>query len=114
VKPAFAYVTFFALIAFVNCLSVSVAAQEIPGYEPGDSQYLQGSPEIDDKPLIYEPEGSAKIYRDTTSVTRIAPASKKPATSRSGVGTQNENDTFSFNFLYYIIHKFKSTDIFEP
>lgn len=116
-KLTFSYLLALAALVLANCLSVPVAAQEIPGYELGDPQYQQGgSYEIDDKPLIYEPEGSTKVYRqrDTTAVTRPVIATKKPATSRSGSGKLKEEDPLSFNFLYYIIQKFKSTDILEP
>lgn len=119
VKLTFSFFLSTLLSALLNGIGTSACAQEYPGSDLGAPNYQQGGAyEVDDKPLIYEPEGSTKTYRarDTT-YTRPAPAAKKaanPSSKTNGNGKPKEEDPLSFNFLYYIIQKFKSTDILEP
>jgi hypothetical protein len=67
----------------------------------------------EEKPLIYEPE-SKSIAKDqpTNSSISTKAKSKNPEPTKA-VGTKPEEDALSFNFLYYIIQKFKISDIVE-
>lgn len=69
---------------------------------------------MEDKPLIYElNEGRSvrttqNIQRDTTTIS--APRAKA---QKKVVPEKKEEDALSFNFLYYIIQKYKTSDIVD-
>jgi hypothetical protein len=95
----------------------SASAQEgIPNNEVLDPNF---NPELgEDKPLLFEPEKS-NSSTERTSQTReqlnAAPKSGKvkAAEANRNPAAKTEDDALSFNFLYYIIQKFKISDIVE-
>lgn len=69
----------------------------------------------EDKSLIYDVnEGKPlrstpkNIQRDSTSIN-----SAKPKANRKSYNEKKEEDPLSFNFLYYIIQKYKISDIVD-
>lgn len=112
---------FVGLSVFLMFISVLLAhAQEgMPGNELQD---LNTHPELnlnDDKVLIYEPDrtgGSTEKMIQSKEQLIAAPKSVKPKTSDSSKAptAKSEEDALSFNFLYYLIQKFKISDIVEP
>lgn len=66
----------------------------------------------DDKPLIYEaPEGSRVVHIQEDSIQQAASKVRKGTKKPSGEA--KEKDVLSFNFLYYIIQKYKFSDIVD-
>ncbi|MBP9926376.1 MAG: hypothetical protein KBF45_10310 [Cyclobacteriaceae bacterium] len=111
------------LVLIVGSLSVTtvttVSAQEgVPHNEiPEIAPYNNNDPSIrEEKPLLYEPESKpiTNTVRDqpTNSGVFAKTKSKNPEPPKA-VGTKPEEDALSFNFLYYIIQKFKISDIVE-
>lgn len=100
-------------------LSLPAMAQDdlpLPGYqESRDPVYSE------DRPLISEPEKNVRSSSGTTAQsfrgdsTRVSTASKsKPnEEGKSRNNAKKEEDALSFNFLYYIIQKFKISDIVD-
>jgi hypothetical protein len=76
----------------------------------------------EDKPLIYEPERNspngtatqekAIINKEQSSLPAKPGKVKSTEPPQKGNG-KNEEDANSFNFLYYIIQKFKISDIVD-
>lgn len=68
----------------------------------------------EDKPLLYEP---ARTTRDSVSAvparTNSSIQTSKPKAPHGGKPSKAEEDALSFNFLYYIIQKFKFSDIID-
>ena len=99
---------FFYLILF----SVNSFAQEneIPNSEIPSS--VHPTEVVDDKPLLFEHE--IKASRKDTIQTKIIPALQtKIKSEQSKPGSGKEEDALSFNFLYYIIQKFKISDLVD-
>lgn len=100
--------------ALFLCLPV-FAQEELPPGIPAVGN-LQDPNQIninEDKPLLYEP---TRTTRDSVSVApartnSTAPA--KPKAPNGGKTSKAEEDALSFNFLYYIIQKFKFSDIID-
>jgi hypothetical protein len=106
--------TFFLMtVAFF-----SVSAQEgVPNNEIPDLEYFR---ELNgDKPLLVEPEKSPSLGERSTSNSKdqliSTPKSGKSKTveASKNPALKPEEDALSFNFLYYIIQKFKISDIVE-
>lgn len=109
-----------ALLAFLQvAVTISVMAQEgMPNPElntvyPDNSVY-------DDKPLLLESESrNAKIVRDTVAQPKTPATKGKPAASNSTTTDVRKSapgrgdDPLNFNFLYYIIQKFKTSDLID-
>jgi hypothetical protein len=116
-KLNFSYLLAFGIVLMLTCLlgATPAMAQEegIPGYELQDP--VHPGINTEEKTLLVDPENrSVKTVRDTTivpsrSVIRKSSSSAKPA----GMPKNESEDPLSFNFLYYIIQKFKSSDIID-
>jgi hypothetical protein len=106
-----------ALITFVLTVSTvsSASAQDgAPLNEYPELSPLQDPTLKEDKPLLYEPEG--KPLQKEQTVNTATPSSKpktKTAEPAKAAPSKNEEDALSFNFLYYIIQKFKISDIVD-
>lgn len=101
----------FALLLCVPALAqddLPVGGYQDPGYQETNT--------IDDKTLLYEStEGKSlrtiqSIPRDTV---RSAPTKPKADAKKPGTTGGKPEDALSFNFLYYIIQKFKISDIVD-
>lgn len=116
-KPNFSHVLGFTIM-LVTLVFFSASAQEgIPNNEIPDPNF---NPELQgEKPLLFEPERSTSNSEKVTAVPRGEVIStSKSGKSKSGESSKNsavkpEDDALSFNFLYYIIQKFKISDIVE-
>ena len=93
----------------------SMAQEGVPANEIPDSNFL---PEAsDDKPVVLEVEkittSTEKSNQQKEQATTATKTGKAKAGDPKNMGTKNEDDALSFNFLYYIIQKFKISDIVE-
>jgi hypothetical protein len=116
-KHNFSYFLVFSVVLTLLMLSggsKAVAQESIPGYELQDPMHPGINSE--DKTLLTEP---FKIGRDSVSGGNFrstsAPAKKssEPLKSSTGRPKDDESDPLSFNFLYFIIQKFKTSDIID-
>jgi hypothetical protein len=119
-------------LLFMLCLAhIPVLAQESPDYEHVNGYDDKSEHEI--APEFYtEPDGKAVTTNPRTQPVRDSIGSKMPVNRikpglepvKDGKGTENkqqqgqqsgaEDDSIlSFNFLYYIMQKFKLQDIIE-
>lgn len=105
------------VIALSGLLAYSVQAQENIPIDPQEKEIkeLNNHPELnldDDKTLLLEsedqkPNASQPILKE--AVTSKSAKSK----SEKAHADKEEEDALSFNFLYYIIQKFKISDIVD-
>jgi hypothetical protein len=93
----------------------AMAQESIPGYELQDP--IHPGINNEDKTLLTEPY---KVPRDTvflpstrTTATSTTQKKSEPSKSSSGRVKEGEEDPLSFNFLYFIIQKFKTSDIID-
>lgn len=112
-KLNFSYLLAFGVVLTLIILAgaTPAMAQEegIPGYELQDP--VHPGINTEEKTLLLDPESRAfRPVRDSLAVRtqRKATDSAKPAGK-----PRNEEDPLSFNFLYYIIQKFKASDIID-
>ncbi len=106
-----------AFLALLQLAAVEVKAQDgLPNPEQNGYLYQDVNP-YDEKPLLMEGElrNSNKIVRDSTALKSgsVKTASKSGAAEVKKSGTKSGEDPLNFNFLYYIIQKFKTSDLIE-
>ena len=106
-------IVLLALVSFTaNAQEGSSPNDGIPSNEIPDMSFR---PELqEERPLLYEPTPNGEKATNSKEHLIAAPKSGK---SKSAEGknpaTKPEDDALSFNFLYYIIQKFKISDIVE-
>ena len=109
------YLTGFVLLFLLmtGVVSETRAQDEFPGPDL-NSINTQEPNEYDEKPLLYEPEGSRTSRSTIDSSSSKSPAltpAKKPPMPAELKKSKEESDPLNFNFLFYIIQKFKSSDL---
>lgn len=106
-----------ALVTFILTVSAvsSASAQDgAPANEYPELSPLQDPTLKEDKPLLYEPEGKSTQKEQTVNTTPTSSVKPKgKSTEPAKAAAKNEEDALSFNFLYYIIQKFKISDIID-
>lgn len=116
-KPNFSHFVGFTIILIMMVFFSAQAQEGVPNNEildPGFHPELQG-----EKPLLFEPERSTSNSEKIISLPKgeVISTSKsgksKSVESTKNSATKPEDDALSFNFLYYIIQKFKISDIVE-
>ena len=107
-----------SFLAFLFCAyGPQASAQDgLPNPELNGYLYQDTNP-YDEKPLLLEGELKNKITRDSAQSIR---PTRTPATGTKTASTEsrksaprNGDDALNHNFLYYIIQKFKSSDLIE-
>ena len=105
--------------AAVILIAFSTKAQEeIPVLETSDPEHRELNLD-EDKTLIYDHPSHTSIARDTIMLvprtTSLQPAkSLKPEPGKNARKEGGEgDDALSFNFLYYMIQKFKMSDLID-
>ena len=108
-----------ALITVVLTLSVVSTASAQEGSQSNDFPELgppyQDANAREDKPLLYEPEnGKAQKEQIVNTPSTTSPKQKeKVLDNQKSTSAKPEADALSFNFLYYIFQKFKTSDIVD-
>jgi hypothetical protein len=110
------YLNGVALLLFllVGIASETRAQDEVPG--PDMNSINNQEPAVyDEKPLLYESEGRTSKSSTTDSIqskpSAVMPMKKGP--SAADLRKPKDEDPLNFNFLFYIITKFKSSDLME-
>lgn len=110
---------FYQVLAFLSfalvVMAVSpVAAQEgLPNHESPELTPLPDMDLREEKPLLYDPEGKPSNSIQRESQNPVAKPKAKVSDSGNTKPGAKGDDALSFNFLYYIIQKFKISDIVE-
>lgn len=113
-KPKYSHFLGFTIALLMLVIANANAQEGIPNNEIPDIIFNQELQE--EKPLLYDPATSADKNAQSKELLN---SSQKTAKSKSVEGSKNpavkpeEEDALSFNFLYYIIQKFKISDIVE-
>lgn len=99
-------------------LTLPVYAQEDRSQQPDFDPTPKETPQYENDPTLGGEAGN-KTVTPAPAVTKDAPRDsdtvsvKQPAKQQSGGKVEKEADPLSFNFLYYIIEKFKLSDMIE-
>jgi len=103
-----------ASIVTVILFVLSAQAQEQPLLEIQDPSHREFNLD-DDKTLIYDHPTHSSSRDSLQSMSRIMPSqqlkSAKPDAHKNTV--KEDEDALSFNFIYYIIEKFKMSDLID-
>ena len=113
-KTKFSYllVLFLALV-FAQAIEAR-GQDETPGPESTKVSSQEPNAE-DDKALLFEQEGrsSRAVLRDTLAARPGTVGASTKSSALDGKKPKEETDPLNFNFLYYIIQKFKTADLLE-
>ncbi|HEY5823990.1 MAG TPA: hypothetical protein VIT44_06490 [Cyclobacteriaceae bacterium] len=115
-KLNFSYLMVFGVVLTLITLAgaTPALAQEegIPGYELQDP--VHPGINTEEKTLLLDPESRAfRPVRDSIAVRSYSTQKKASEAVKPSGKPRNEEDPLSFNFLYYIIQKFKASDIID-
>lgn len=93
---------------------VTRAQDEVPGPDL-NSINTQEPSAYDEKPLLYESEGrtSRPVAIDSSQSKAPSAVPVKKGPTATELRKPKDEDPLNFNFLFYIITKFKSSDLME-
>jgi hypothetical protein len=111
------YLTPVILLLCLLCWSEDARAQdELPGPDFNSINTSNDPNTIEEKPLLIETDSrTAKPMQSDSASFRtpsVAPV-RKVTTPTEGAKKKEETDPLNFNFLFYIIQTFKSSDLME-
>jgi len=98
----------FAFFLFLALPSSAQEKQNFPNNEPDQNQEEINQP-LDSHPNLAKEK---ETLRDSI-IVKPAPAVRPKHTDGAAPKNKPEEETLSFNFLYYIIQKFKVSDIID-
>jgi len=113
---------FLSIVPTVIFFSLTAYAQEetpiIEGPDPAhrEMNFSEDKTLLYDQPTVHysQPGYQQPGVRDTVVVApKSINRTTRPEPSREGQKLRNEDDALSFNFLYYIIQKYKLSDLIE-
>lgn len=100
------------LITLAGATPALAQEEGIPGYELQDP--VHPGINTEEKTLLLDPESRAfRPVRDSIAVRSYSTQKKASEAVKPSGKPRNEEDPLSFNFLYYIIQKFKASDIID-
>lgn len=109
------YILAVCTVGCIGLLSQDAVAQDggfpSPNFQEPSYQELNLN---EDKSLIYDVNENSS-YRSTNVVSRdsVSVKAAKTRASKKSSDDKKEEDALSFNFLYYIIQKYKISDIVD-
>ena len=113
-KTKFSHFFGFTITLLVLVIANANAQEGTPNNEMPDIIFNQELQE--EKPFLYDPATSTEKNaqsKDLLMSTSKTSKSKSVEGSKNSAIKPEEEDALSFNFLYYIIQKFKISDIVE-
>jgi hypothetical protein len=111
--------SFFSLPVLMlgTWVTISASAQSENEYPATELRELNQNQEvnlIEDKTLSFEHDSRTAKARDSVHFHALPlPASKIKSSDQTKPSGSKEDDVLSFNFLYYIIQKFKISDLID-
>jgi len=119
----FSHILASTVIVFISLLSFAAFAQD-EGQTSNELQdpnhQFQNSVNDEDKTPVYEHDSksskniSSETHQSTVTPTKPKNAeAHKPAPVANSSNTKEGDDALSFNFLFYIIQKYKFSDIID-
>jgi len=107
-----AILTLVLVVSAVNSVSAQEGApvNETPELNP---PILTDSNTREEKPLLYEPEGKTNNQKEQTIIAPSPSKSKGKNAEATKSPAAKTDEALSFNFLYYIIQKYKISDIVD-
>ena len=122
-KTKFSHILASATIVLISLLSFATFAQDEgrTSNELQDINHQELNINDEDKTLIYEYDArSGKNISSETHLNSVIPSKAKitetqhkPTPTPNSSNTKEGDDALSFNFLFYIIQKYKFSDIID-
>ena len=109
ISQLLAIITIILTVSTVNSVFAQDGAPIYETPELGPPTFSDPSTR-EEKPLLSEPEGKSTLQKEQSVIT---PVYTKTKGKNSESTKKTEEDALSFNFLYYIIQKFKISDIVD-
>ena len=109
VKYSNLFITIAALILISYSVSAQEATQIIEVPDPAHRELNFN----EDKTLIYDQPSHTMVVRDTVHQSSRPVIKAKPEQPKEIQKGKNEGDALNFNFLYYMIQKFKLSDLVD-
>lgn len=109
VKYSNLLITFSAVILLSYSARAQEATQIIEGPDPAHREMNFN----EDKTLIYDQPSHTTVVRDTAHQSSRPVIRTKPEQPKEIQKGRNEGDALNFNFLYYMIQKFKLSDLVD-
>ncbi len=102
-------VIFFISTCFVVLVSLEAIADDISGAHASDVRlFFEGQ-----KETLKSPDNNQEVPQQCEEETKATELSKKVPADKSAVTQRvSKNSNLSFNFIYYILYKFKYIDSF--
>jgi len=108
------FVALITVILTATAFNAAFAQEGSPNNEIPELSPVFIDPNLrEEKPLLYEPEGKSNNSKEQTVSPAPTKAKIKSPEPTKTPATKTEEDALSFNFLYYIIQKFKISDIVD-
>ncbi len=103
----------FILLAALLLSFSAQAQEETPMIEGPDPSHREVN-FSEDKTLIFDHPSQNSIIRDSVAVTpKIINKTTRPELPKEPQKARNEEDALGFNFLFYMIQKYKLSDMIE-
>ena len=111
------YIFIFFLITLMGSLRVTPASAQDEN-DPSVNEYkdLNQNPDLnlnEDKSLVSDRDRSTKVPDSARTHSSVLSIQKIKSGDQAKPSSNKEEDALSFNFLYYIIHKFKISDLVD-
>ena len=112
---------FLPIVSAVALLSFTAYAQEetpiIEGPDPAHRElnFSEDKTLLYDQPTIHQtqPAYQQPGVRDSVGISKPINRTTRPETPREGQKPRSEDEALNFNFLYYIIQKYKLSDLIQ-
>lgn len=100
------------ILSLMLTVAYNASAQDdVPVPGPSTQNIFNQDPGIyDEKPLMMEQDQKYRSTTDTLQHRAVTPAAK-PAAKDPKKQPEGSGDPLNFNFLYYIIQKFKASEL---
>ena len=105
----------FLLLLLLTWSLDTRAQDEVPGPDFNSINTSNDPNTIEEKPLLMESESRASkpMQADSTGARPAAIVPARKAATPAEAKKKEETDPLNFNFLFYIIQTFKSSDLME-
>jgi hypothetical protein len=114
-KVNYSHIFFFFTLTLLGFLAATpAAAQEDPTVNEFKDLNQNPDPIMNEDKSVFSEHDHTFKFRDSTHVrSAVATMQKGKSNDQAKPSSNKEEDALSFNFLYYIIQKFKISDLVD-
>lgn len=111
-KTKFSVLAFFCLLLTAGSMT-AIAQDEIPSGPELNNVTTVEANGYDEKQILFETESRAQSRANVKDSIQVRVATPVRSKSNDPRKLKDETDPLNFNFLYYIIQKFKTADLVD-